>query len=91
MKYVLSTRNSASELTQLWWKRSSNLHHNSILTQTGLFFQKFLAKNKTSAVPQSPYSSDFSPGNFILFPKLKASSALVPELNSHRFLQKMDI
>jgi hypothetical protein len=57
-------------LTQL----RSCLQHNNILTQTGLFFQKFLAKNKTPAVPQSPYSSDLSPANFFLFPKLKVSS-----------------
>jgi hypothetical protein len=73
MKFVLSTSNSATEFTQFRWKHSSCLHHN-ILTQTGLFFQKFLAKNKTPAVHQSPYSSDLSPANFFLFLKLKVSS-----------------
>jgi hypothetical protein len=73
MKFVLSTRNSVKELTQLRRKHSSCLYHN-ILTQTELFFQTFLAKNKTPAVPQTPYSSDLSPANFFLFPKLKVSS-----------------
>jgi hypothetical protein len=36
--------------------------------------QKFLAKDKIPAVPRSPYSSDLSPANFLLFPKLKVSS-----------------
>jgi hypothetical protein len=88
---MLSTRNSVSELTQLRWKGSSHLHHNSILTQRGLFFQRFLAKNKISAVPHSPYSSDFSPRNFILFPKLKVSSTSCARIKFHRFLQKMEI
>jgi len=73
MKFVLSTSNSATELTQLRWKHNSCLHHN-ILRQTGFFLQKFLAKDKTPAVPQTPYSSDLSPANFFLFPKLKVSS-----------------
>jgi hypothetical protein len=54
MKFVVFTRNSATEMTQLGWKNSSRLHHDNILTQTGLFIQKFLAKNKTPLVPQSP-------------------------------------
>jgi hypothetical protein len=70
----LSTGTSATELTQLRWKYSSHLSPQQHPHTDRLFFQKFLAKNKTPAVPQSPYSSDLSPANFFLFPKLKVSS-----------------
>jgi hypothetical protein len=35
--------------------------------------QNCLTKNKTPKVPQPPYSPDFSPADFLLFPKLKVS------------------
>lgn len=43
----------------------------------------FLAKHKTTVLPQPPYSPDLAPTAFFLFPMLKAT------LKGHRF-QTMD-
>jgi transposase len=54
---------------ELWQEHSWFLHHN-ISMHMVLSIQK---NNKTPVVAQPPYSSDLSPAEFFLFPKLKVS------------------
>jgi transposase len=52
---------------------------------TSLLVCEFLAKHKTTVVPQPPYSPDFAPADFLLFPKLKST------LKGHRFQTIVEI
>jgi len=47
------------------------LHHDNAPCHTAISVNEFLAKKGISVVPQPPYSTDLSPSDFFLFPKLK--------------------
>jgi transposase len=49
------------------------LHHDNAPAHMSFFVRNFLAKNKTTIVPQPPYSPDLAPADFFLFPKLKSA------------------
>jgi len=51
MKFVLSTSNSVTELTQLRWKHSSQLHYNVILTDKALLPEGAGKKQNSSSSP----------------------------------------
>jgi transposase len=56
-----------------WRNNTWMLHHNSAPAQTSLLIREFLAKHKTTVVPQPPYSPELAPVDFFLFPKLKST------------------
>jgi transposase len=39
----------------------------------GVLIREFLTKHEATVVPQTPYSPDLAPADFILFPKFKSS------------------
>ena len=47
------------------------LHHDNAPCHTAISVIEFLAKKGIPVVPQTPYSTDLSPCDFFLFPKLK--------------------
>jgi len=47
------------------------LHHNNAPACMALNVQHFLAKNNMTVIPHPPYSPDFTPCNFFLFPRIK--------------------
>jgi len=47
------------------------LHHDIAPCHTAISVNEILAKKGISVVPQPPYSSDLSPCDYFLFPKLK--------------------
>jgi hypothetical protein len=49
------------------------LHHKNAPAHMSLLVHEFLAKHETTVVPQLPYSTDLSPADFFLFPKLKST------------------
>jgi transposase len=49
------------------------LHHDNAPPHASLLIREFLAKQETIVVPQPPYSPDFAPAEFFLFPKLKST------------------
>jgi hypothetical protein len=56
------------------WKDTADnwvLHHNNAPGHTVLSIREFLAKKNIHTLPHLPYSSDLSPWDFYLFPKLK--------------------
>ena len=57
--------------TELWKNQSWIVHHDNAPAHTLMAVCKFLAKNKTVVMPQSPYSPDMAPTDIFLFPKLK--------------------
>jgi transposase len=58
---------------QLWMNQSWVLHHDNAPAHSLFLVTNFLAKNKTTVVPQPPYSPDLAPVDFFLFPKLKST------------------
>jgi len=58
---------------QLRTNQSWVLHHNNAPAHSSFLVHNFLAKNKTTVVPQPPYSPDLAPADFFLFPKLKST------------------
>ena len=46
-------------------------HHDNAPSHSSLIVTKFLAKHETKVIAQPPYSPDFAPCDFFLFPKLK--------------------
>ena len=58
---------------ELWENRTSMLHHDNALARASLLIRSYLAKQKTSVVPEPPYSPDLAPAKFFLFPKLKTT------------------
>jgi len=58
---------------QLWTNRSWVLHHDNAPAHLSFLVRNFLAKNKTTVVPQPSYSPDLAPADFLLFPKLKST------------------
>jgi transposase len=48
------------------------LHHDNELAHTALPVRKYLVKKCMPLLPEAPYSPDFSPCEFYLFPKLKS-------------------
>jgi len=49
------------------------LHHDNAPARSSFLVRSFLVKNKTSVVPQPPYSPGLVPADFFLFPKLKST------------------
>ena len=47
------------------------LQHGNAPAHTSMLVGELLAKNKTTIMPQPPYSPDLPPADFFLFPKLK--------------------
>ena len=47
------------------------LHHNNAQCHTALSITELLTSKGIPVVPQSPYSSDINPCDFLIFPKLK--------------------
>jgi len=58
---------------QLWTNLSWVLHHNNVPAHSSFLVRNFLTKNKTTVVPQPPYSPDLAPADFFLFPKMKST------------------
>jgi len=57
----------------LWENQTWMLHHDSAPAHAALLIRSYVAKHQTSVVPHPPYSQDFAPAEFFLFPKLKAT------------------
>ena len=49
------------------------LHNDNAPAHASLLIREFLTKHETTVVPQPPFSPDFAPADFFLFPKLKSS------------------
>jgi hypothetical protein len=47
------------------------LHADDVPVRASLVIRQFLAKHKTTAIPQPPYLPDLAPADFFLFSKLK--------------------
>jgi len=60
-------------------------HHNNAPGHTSLLIRELLAKNKTVAMPQPPYSTNMALYNFVVFPKRKRT------LKGHPFTSIDDI
>jgi len=58
----------------LWENQTWMLHHNNALAHASLLIRSYLAKHQTFIVPHPSYSSDLTPADFFLFPKLKTTS-----------------
>jgi len=58
---------------ELWENQTWMLHHDNTPTHASLLIRSYLAKHQTSVVPRPPYSPDFAPADFFLFPKLKTT------------------
>ena len=58
---------------QLWATGDWQLHCDNVPIHTLCLVQSFLVKHQINQVTQPPYSPDFTPCNFWLFPKLKSS------------------
>ncbi|VEN48760.1 unnamed protein product [Callosobruchus maculatus] len=73
--YLQAMRNLRGAIRQkrpdLWKNKHWLLHHDNGPAYTSLLVREYLAKNNTVMVPQSPYSPDMAPCDFLLFPKLK--------------------
>ena len=63
---------------QLWTNQSWVLNHDNAPAQSSFLVRNFLAKNETTIVPQPPYSPDFAPADFFLFPKLEVYLERMP-------------
>ena len=59
--------------SQLWMNQNWVLHHVNAPAHSSFLVRNFLTKNKTTVVPQPPYSPDLAPADFFLFPKLKST------------------
>jgi transposase len=62
------------EITNTWV-----LHHDNAPSHASLLVREFLAKQTVATLPQPPYSTDLTPPDFVLFPRLK------PSLKGHHF------
>ena len=60
LKFVRLMRSNSLETYRIVEKPSVDL---------AMLVREFVAKNKTVIMPQSPYSSDLAPADFVLFPK----------------------
>jgi transposase len=49
------------------------LHHNNAQANSSFLVRNFLVRNRTTVVPQPPYSPDSAPVDLFLFPKLKSA------------------
>jgi len=58
---------------QLWTNQSWVFHHDNAPAHSSFLVRNFLAKNENTVVPQTPYSPDLAPADFLLFPKLKST------------------
>jgi transposase len=67
------------------WPDAWILHHNNALAHDALAVREFLAKKLIMKLDHPPYSPDFAPYDFWLFPKLKTA------LKGHRFSDIADI
>jgi hypothetical protein len=67
------------------WPDAWILHHDNALAHDALTVQEFLATKSIMNFDLPPYSSDFAPCDFWLFPKLKTA------LKGHRFSDIADI
>ena len=54
-----------------WRTNNWVLHHDNAPAHTALAVQHFLASKDMTVVPHPPYSTDFAPCDFFLFPKMK--------------------
>jgi hypothetical protein len=53
-----------------WRTKTRMAHHDNTPAHISLLVHEFLAKHKTTVILQMPYSLDFAPADFFLFPKL---------------------
>jgi len=51
---------------QLWTNQSWVLYHDNAPAHLSFLVRNFLAKNKTTIVPQPPYSPDLAPADFFV-------------------------
>ena len=58
---------------EVWTNNTWMLHHDNAPAHASILILEFLTKHETTVVPQPPYSPDFAPADFFLFPKLKSS------------------
>jgi len=49
------------------------LQHDNVPSHSSFLVRDFLAKHATTVLPQPPYSPNFAPADFFLFPKLKST------------------
>jgi hypothetical protein len=56
---------------ELWREQTWLLHHDNASSQTSVFTQQFVAKDKMPVIPHPPYSPELAPCDFFLFPKIK--------------------
>ena len=69
----------------MWEAKNFRLHHDNALAHSAHVIQAFLAKNRPPLVRQAPYSPDFAPCDFWLFPELKTT------LKGRRFQSREEI
>ena len=56
-----------------WWENRWMLQHDNAPSHSSFLVRDFLDKHATTVLPQPPYSPDFAPADFFLFPKLKST------------------
>jgi histone-lysine N-methyltransferase SETMAR len=54
-----------------WHNNSWAMQHDNLPAHTLLHVLQFLTSTKTTVIPHPPYSPDFAPCDFFLFPKMK--------------------
>jgi len=58
---------------ELWENQTWMLPHDNAPSHATLFTRSYRVKRQTFVVPHPPYSPDFVPAEFFLFPKLKTT------------------
>ena len=71
--------------TDMWTGKNWQLHHDNAPAHSAHVIKGCLAKNSMALARQPPYSSDLTPCDFWLFPKLKIT------LEGKRFQSRKDI
>jgi hypothetical protein len=72
--YITVLQRLRDAVRQKWpHKWSWLLHHDNAPCHTALSVREFLGKHSIPVVPHLPYSLDFAPCDFFLFPRLKST------------------
>jgi len=62
---------TCEEVAPNWREQTWLLHHDNAPSNTSVFIQQFLAKNKMVVIRHPTHSPDLAPCDFFLFPKMK--------------------
>jgi histone-lysine N-methyltransferase SETMAR len=83
--YLARLREAVCQRRPELWPDAWILYHDGALAHDALSVREFLAKKLVMKLDHPPYSPDFTPCDFWLFPKLKTA------LKGHRFSNIADI